>query len=280
MKIITPLLVLFFISNSFALEIQPEVEKEYLAQGGSPLALAHVKCFLQNYSQTDFNLRSANLSERCNGMSDESRTIQMNSFDYVTIIDYTMPSSQRRLFIVDLENPQPPYVEAFYVSHGRYKNTPRTNTVPGVGKNTIEWLTYYSNVKRSNATSSGFYITGHQYKGKWSGPNKDKFSLIVHGINKDENDNACDRAVVLHGNGHIQESGAKEGVGLMSSGCFMVDLAYVNAVIDKIRGGGGNYHKNEDRLGGTLFFAYGTNQAAQDSSYYCSSVSEDSLRIN
>jgi len=195
------------------------------------------------------------------------------------VVDYTKKSSERRLFILDLINPKTPYVEKFYVAHGKYKAKSYTNSNKGLNQNTVSEIDYFSNVNGSNASSSGFFITGQVYQGRWVGPQGDKFSLIVHGINKDLNDNACDRAVVLHGNSYVKEWGADEGVRRMSAGCFMLDYALVNSVIGKIRGGGGDHYKNEDRLGGIVFFTYGNTEARLPSNYYCTSGSQDSLRL-
>lgn len=276
--LISSLVLIFFSIQAHALTFQPEVEQAFLQAGGSQLALSHTKCFLHNYGNQDFEVKTANLSERCNNMADQPRRVNINSHDHVVIVDYTKKSSQRRLFIVDLDNPKPPYVETFYVSHGRY-HASSSNTNKAINQNTVEEIDYYSNVYGSNASSSGFYITGHVYQGRWVGPQRDKFSLIIHGVNKDLNDNACDRAVVVHGNSYIKESGPNEGVSRMSSGCFMLDYAWVNQVLDKIRGGGGSHFPNEDRLGGLLFFTFGTTEATLPSNYYCTPESASSLRL-
>ncbi len=264
--------------QALAFNISQPVERAFLKAGGSGKALTHLKCFLHNYGQASFRLKTAQMSERCNNMAGNSTAVNINSTKHVVIVDYTQPSSQRRLFIIDLEDPQPPYVEKYYVSHGRYQAS-YNNTVKAINQNTIEEIDYYSNVYGSNASSSGFYISGHIYQGRWVGPKGDKFSLIVHGINKGLNDNACDRAVVLHGNSYIKEQGSEQGVSRMSSGCFMVDYDWVNQIIGKIRGGGGSHYPNEHRQGGVLFFTYGNTEAQLPSNYYCSEDSRASLRL-
>lgn len=195
------------------------------------------------------------------------------------IVDYTQQSSQRRIYILDLKARKKPYVERYYAAHGKYRAKSYTNTVKAKNQNTVEEIEYYSNVNNSHASSSGFYITGQIYQGRWKGPKGDKFSLILHGIGKELNDNACDRAIVLHGNTYVNETGANEGVKRMSAGCIMLDYDVVNEVIDQIRGGGGDHHKNEARLGGTVLLSYGNTEALQPSNYYCSSESQKSLRI-
>lgn len=258
--------------------LSTQVKQEFLRKGGSPKALNHLDCFLHNYRHADFHLKKANMSSRCNQMADQHQTINVNNTDHVVIVDFTKPSHQRRLFVLDVENPKPPYVQSYYVSHGSYKADYK-NTVEGPNKNTIEWGQYFSNVYGSNASSTGFYITGHTYQGRWSGANKDKFSLIVHGVSTNRNDNACDRAIIVHGFEDIKESGPNQGVHAMSFGCFMVDYAVVNQLIAQIRGGGGDYHPKEDRLGGVVFFAYGPTEARQANNYYCSSSSQKTLRL-
>lgn len=272
------LALVFLAQPAFAIKIQPQVIQEYLEMGGSPLALVHLRCFLENHSHKDFQLKQARLSERCNGMDGDGRRVNINNWKHVVIVDYTQGSSHRRFFVLDLDQPKRPYVESFYAAHGKYAAPTYDNTTPGVNQNTVEEIDYFSNVSGSNASSSGFYITGQVYQGRWVGPNKDKNSLIIHGINKDVNDNACDRAIVVHGNGWIQEGGLYEGVRQMSAGCFMLDYNVVNEVIEQIRGGGGSHFPNEKRIGGTLFFAYGVTEAALPPQYYCSSESDGALR--
>ena len=266
------------ISLANAISIDPKVENEYLKLGGSEKALTHVKCFLANYYDQDFNLRKASLSERCNNMANDQMTVNLNSHEHLVIVDHSQKSFYRRFYLLDLKNPKEPFVETYYAAHGRYKAT-HDNTDKKLNHNTIEEIIYWSNVKNSNASSSGFYITGHMYMGRLNGPKDDKYSLIIHGINKDLNDNACDRAIVLHGSLNVKESGDDEGVKAMSSGCIMVDYDYVNEIIAIIRGGGGDHFKGEDRLGGTLFFSYGNNEALLPSNYYCTPDSQGSLRL-
>ncbi len=272
-------LVLVFLSSSAqAISLDYRVQRAYLNAGGSEKALSHLKCFLHNYGDASFSLRPASLSERCNNMAGSQRRIDINNIEHVVIVDYTLPSTQRRLFILDLKRLSRPFVETYFVSHGRYE-APYDNEVLGINRNTVRDARYFSNVSGSNASSSGFFITGHKYQGRWVGPGGDKYSLIVHGISKSRNDRACDRAIVLHGNGWVKETGESSGVGIMSDGCFMVDYNRVNSIIAKIRGGGGTHHPNEARVGGSLFFTYGPSELRLPSNHYCSPKSAETLRL-
>lgn len=274
MRIVFILLGSFlFTTNAYSLPTK--LERNYLKTGGSRKALSHLNCFLNNYANKDFKLKPANMADRCTNMAEASHRININNDRYIVVVDYTKKSFHRRFFILDTKRQS---VDSLYVSHGRFKADYGNKTL-AKDQNSIEDILYYSNIYGSNTSSSGFYITGQVYQGRWVGPDKDKFSLIIHGISKEINDNACDRAIVVHGNKMIRESGPDEGVKLMSSGCFMLDYDVVNEVLSRIRGGGGKHYPDEARLGGVLFFTYGKREARLPSNYYCTSKSTDSLRI-
>ena len=273
--------LLFITSNTLlALSISPEVEQEYLSRGGSKRALEHMNCFLHNYEKSTFSIKPANLADRCNRMEPGSYgKINIENQSYAVIVDYTQPSSLRRFYLLNLDGSDSMPVQTFYVSHGKKGAQSAENTVPGYNKNTIEWVKYFSNKEGSKASSTGFFITGLVYQGMWDGPNDDKNSLIVHGVSRYRNDNACDRAVVVHGKEKVYESGANEGVNIMSAGCFMLDYGVINEVVDLIRGGGGPVHTSEPRVGGTVLLSYGPKEASEPANFYCTDRGSKTLRL-
>jgi hypothetical protein len=161
-------------------------------------------------------------------MTNGENLLEINRPNVAVIVDYTQTSDNRRFFLLNTDEGT---VQTFYTSHGRYKAW-RTNTRLRHNKNTIREIKYYSNRKGSNASSSGLFITGKRYQGSWRGNEGDKFSMVLHGVEKKNNDNACERTVVMHGNYKINESGENEGINVMSSGCFMMDYEYVNKLVD------------------------------------------------
>ena len=94
----------------------------------------------------------------------------------LVIVDYTKPSTEERLFVVDLEKKQ--ILISSLVAHGR-----------GTGD---LYATEFSNKNNSYSTSSGFYLTGDIYNGKHGE------SLVLYGLEKGKNDNAKKRTIVIH----------------------------------------------------------------------------------
>jgi len=136
--------------------------------------------------------------------------------DIVTIIDFSKPSTEKRLFILDLRNQQVLYQT--FVAHG--KNT---------GAN---MATKFSNKKGSNQSSLGLYRTGESYKGKHG------YSLRLDGLEKGFNDNARSRAVVMHSASYVSESFIKRHGRLGRSwGCPAVPVEISEEIIDLIKGG-------------------------------------------
>jgi len=134
----------------------------------------------------------------------------------VTIIDFSKPSTEKRLFILDLRNQQVLYQT--FVAHG--KNT---------GAN---MATKFSNNKGSNQSSLGLYRTGESYQGKHG------YSLRLDGLEKGFNDNARSRAVVMHSASYVSESFIKRHGRLGRSwGCPAVPVEISEEIIDLIKGG-------------------------------------------
>jgi hypothetical protein len=136
--------------------------------------------------------------------------------DIVTIIDFSLPSTEKRLFILDLRNQQILYHT--FVAHG--KNTG------------VNMATKFSNNKGSNQSSLGLYRTGESYQGKHG------YSLRLDGLENGFNDNARSRAVVMHSASYVSESFIKRHGRLGRSwGCPAVPVEFSKDIIDLIKGG-------------------------------------------
>lgn len=254
--------------------VPESVQKNFLQQGGDARALSHLNCFLRSYQGRTIQLKQLDPEDRdtfwhprCSQFDDGENTAVIREEDYAVIVDYTKPSYTRRLFVVPLK--EGGTVERYYVGHGRYGNTSPFNTTPGEYKNTVKWINYFSNVRDSNASSSGFYVAGSPYFGAFTGPSGNAMALVLHGLEQGVNDNACRRATVMHGNGYIREWGNKEGVRKMSSGCFTIDYRIINSLIGKIRGTGGDIYTGEPRTTGALFFSYSDREKSLPERHYC-----------
>lgn len=95
----------------------------------------------------------------------------------LTLIDFTKPSTEQRLCVIDLQEQQTLFKS--HVSHGRNS-----------GGN---YAVSFSNQPQSFKSSLGFFRTGDTYYGK------NGYSLILEGLEKGKNDKAKERAIVMHG---------------------------------------------------------------------------------
>ena len=105
----------------------------------------------------------------------KGKKIQMGT--PLSIIDFSLPSSKERLWIIDPHNGE--LLHHSLVSHGR-------NSGELMAKK-------FSNINSSFMSSIGFYVTGETYQGKHG------YSLRLDGVEKGFNDNARRRAIVIHG---------------------------------------------------------------------------------
>jgi len=134
----------------------------------------------------------------------------------LSIVDFSLPSSKKRLFILDLQNNK--ILFNTYVAHGRNS-----------GK---EMAHEFSNQPESNKSSLGFYVTGDTYIGKHG------FSLRLLGEEKGINDNAHSRAIVMHSAAYVSEGAIKmQGFIGRSLGCPALPENIYKPIIDKIKNG-------------------------------------------
>jgi hypothetical protein len=135
---------------------------------------------------------------------------------YLTVIDFSQPSSQKRFYLIDVHEMR--IVHKTYCSHG--KNT------GGLHANS------FSNDQGSNQSSLGFYITGETYTGKFN------LGMRLDGI-EDCNSRARDRGVVMHGAEYATESFMRRNNNVLgrSFGCPAVPMKEAPQLIHKIKGG-------------------------------------------
>ena len=147
----------------------------------------------------------------------------------LSIIDFSKPSTEKRLFILDLKNQK--LVHHTLVAHGK-------NTGLNVASS-------FSNRKGSNQSSLGLYRTAESYHGKHG------YSLRLDGLEKGFNDNARSRAVVIHSAWYVSENFIKKHGRLgRSFGCPALPADQSKEIIDLIKDGTCLYiyAKNEDYL--------------------------------
>ena len=134
--------------------------------------------------------------------------------DILTIVDFSMSSNSKRLWIIDLTT-----------------NTILYNSLVAHGRNTgEEFANSFSNSPSSFKSSLGFYATGEIYNGKHGR------SLRLDGLEKGINSNARERAVVVHGADYVSDSFIKNHNRLgRSQGCPAVPVELADEIINKIK---------------------------------------------
>jgi len=134
----------------------------------------------------------------------------------LTIVDFSLPSYKKRLFVIDLEKGK--LLFNTFVSHGRNSGT--------------DMATRFSNDPNSFQSSLGFYVTGDTYKGEHG------FSLRLDGKEEGINDKAYARSIVMHAANYVNESVIKmKGYLGRSLGCPAVPPALHKAIINTIKNG-------------------------------------------
>jgi hypothetical protein len=136
--------------------------------------------------------------------------------DLLTVIDYSLPSTEPRLWVLDLARGEVLYREL--VAHGR-----------GSGD---KYATRFSNVNDSHQTSLGLFLTGGTYEGG------NGYSLKLKGLDEGINDLAEKRYIVMHGAWYVSAEHARNQGRLGRSwGCPALSQASARPVIDTIKGG-------------------------------------------
>ncbi|MBJ6982211.1 murein L,D-transpeptidase catalytic domain family protein [Luteimonas sp. MC1572] len=134
----------------------------------------------------------------------------------LAVIDYTLPSTEKRLWIFDLDRGA--LLHAEHVAHGR-----------GSGDN---MATRFSNVEGSYQSSLGLFATAETYMGE------NGYSLRMDGLEPGINDAARERLLVMHGADYVDPAQARRQGRLGRSwGCPAVRAGVARAVIDDLRDG-------------------------------------------
>ncbi|WP_433739651.1 murein L,D-transpeptidase catalytic domain family protein [Pseudomonas putida] len=134
----------------------------------------------------------------------------------LAVIDYSLPSTEQRLWVFDLKKRKLLFHEL--VAHGRNS-----------GEN---MATQFSNQNESFATSLGLFRTQESYRGQ------NGYSLRMEGLEPGFNDNAFDRAIVIHGAPYVSPVLARANGRIgRSLGCPAVRPAIAHRLIDSMKDG-------------------------------------------
>ena len=140
----------------------------------------------------------------------------IRNHELLTVIDYSIRSSEPRLFVFDLRHERLLFREL--CAHGKTSGD--------------DVARFFSNEPGSEATSLGLYVTGNTYIGH------NGYSLKLRGLDPGRNDMAEERAIVLHGAYYVSQEAVK-ALGRLgrSWGCPAVRTEIAHKLIDTIRGG-------------------------------------------
>lgn len=150
----------------------------------------------------------------------------------ISIIDFSKPSSDKRLFVIDLDNRK--LLFNCLVAHGKNSGDNYANS--------------FSNESQSLKSSLGFYLTAETYYGK------NGYSLKLDGLEKNINDNAREREIVIHGAEYVSNQFIKKYRRLGRSwGCPALPIENSKEIIDTISNG-------------SCLFIYGTDKYYSENS--------------
>ncbi len=158
----------------------------------------------------------------------------------LAIVDYTRSSLERRLWIFDLQENKLLFQE--FVAHGK-----------GSG---LDVPTEFSNHNGSHQSCLGLFVTDETYQGG------NGYSLKLVGLNRELNDLAFARKIVMHGAGYVNPEKARETGRLgRSFGCPAVRPQVARPIIDTLKKG-------------QFLYAYGPGSSAAEK---CESIALSSL---
>lgn len=154
-------------------------------------------------------LKLALTAYNCATLSDK------NASKILTVVDYSKASTQKRLWVFDLQ-----------------KNKVLFNSLVAHGQGSGDVSpTRFSNQAQTHASSIGLFRTGATYHGN------NGYSLRLHGLENGYNENALSRAIVVHGAPYVNHTQASNGRIGRSWGCPAVPKELAAPIINTIKNG-------------------------------------------
>jgi hypothetical protein len=182
------------------------------------------------------NLSKEAFQDAVQGFMALQATGAIHNTEVLSIIDFSLPSNQKRLFVIDMQNGR--LLFNTLVAHGRNSGT--------------LIATRFSNRYNSLMSSLGFYVTGDPFMGH------NGYSLHLEGIEPGWNDHAHGRSIIMHPAEYVSQQHIDQwGYLGRSEGCPAIPPAFDQAIIDEIKGGSclflyapnPRYHKRSHLLG-------------------------------
>lgn len=185
------------------------------------LALCPTFAAAQNTDLTRLGALAPDVNPRVLALALEARACAARSMGEapsprLAVIDYSLPSTEPRLWVFDLASNTLLFREV--VAHGQ-----------GTGENMAR---AFSNTDGSHQSSLGLFRTGETYQGG------NGYSLRMQGLEPGTNDKAMSRAIVMHGAPYVNvQTARKQGRLGRSWGCPAVRPEVARQVIDSLKNG-------------------------------------------
>lgn len=205
---------------------------------------------------------SGSCASKAHWINNKNKKVQItydNSTGYLIIIDFTKPSTERRMVILNMLNGTKR--NYLYVAHGVGSQNKQKDKLNARN---------FSNTKNSNKSSLGFFTTGRAFardKVKKDGKIEKRVWLKLHGLEAGINDRAQRRGIMMHTADYVNEL---SGIVGRSHGCPAISDDESKMVQGKL--------KNmlfEEIKNGNLLFAYTNRENANDdfgNNYYDTST--------
>lgn len=173
-------------------------------------------CLFQKLKLNDTNLSEKVFQLAYRGFTSLIEKGIITNHELLTIIDFSQPSTAKRLYVIDLNMRQ--LVFNTYVAHGQNSGKLFANR--------------FSNTPNSLQSSLGFYITSSMYSGKHG------CSLLLNGLEKGFNDQVRERSIVIHGASYVSDSFIEiNGYLGRSWGCPAIPENLVLPIVNTIKNG-------------------------------------------
>jgi len=207
----------------FAAKKDPSEGKRPVVSAGKRIVVSAGKSVTENNAAlfSELHLSEAGMNQivfnsALQGLKKLDSTGLIRKDSIITIIDFSQPSTKKRLYVLDLATTA--ILFTTLVAHGRNSGS--------------LWTHSFSNGMSSLKSSPGFYVTGETYTGD------NGYSLRLDGLEKNINDNARARSIVMHGASYVDQSSIS-ALGFLgrSWGCPAVPLSLHKAIIDTIKDG-------------------------------------------
>lgn len=181
----------------------------------SPVA-AHFNLLYDSLGLQSLNLSREAYQDAIQGFLTLQAEGAIRNTDVLSIVDFSLPSTEKRLFIIDMANGR--LLFNTWVAHGRNSGT--------------LMATRFSNRKNSYMSSLGFYVTGDPFLGQHG------YSLHLEGVEQGWNDHVLQRSIIMHPADYVSEEHIRQcGYLGRSEGCPAIPEELDQAIIDQIKGG-------------------------------------------